>query len=128
VIFQKNGRKTDSLIFRKGFPKYGLANEETFYQVLTEGRVTLLRLFNKNIIEDKQFGATSTNRRYQDEDKLLVLRDNTLVEITRERNAIIELLPDQAEALKRFIGENDLKMKSAADITKVVQKYNELVQ
>ena len=128
VIFQKNGRKTDSLVFRKGFPNIGRATAETYYQVLCEGRATLLQLFNKNIIEDKQLGAMSMNRRYQDEDKLYLLFNNTMTEIVREKNALLELLPDQADALKHYIDVNDLRMKSAADITRIVQKYNELVQ
>jgi hypothetical protein len=128
VIFQRNGKKTDSLLFRKGFPKYGRATEETFYQVLTDGPVMLLHLFSKNILEEKQFGATSLNRRYQDEDKLFLLRDNQMVEISRDRNALIELLADQSAALKSFIESNDLKMKSTSDIAKVIQKYNQLVQ
>ncbi len=128
VIFQKNGKKTDSLHFKKGYPNYGKATGETFYQVLTEGTVTLLHLFNKNILEEKQIAATSSIRRYQDEEKLFLLRGNQLSEIGREKNSLTNLLSDKSEELKRFIDENDLKMKSVADITKVVRKYNELIQ
>lgn len=128
MIFQKNNKKTDSLLFRKGFPKNGLATEETFYLVLTEGPVTLLHLFSKNIIEEKQLAATSVSRRYQDDNKFFLFRDRQLISVSKDKHALAELLTDKSEQLKRFIQENDLKMKSAADMTRVVQKYNELVQ
>ena len=128
VIFQKNGKKTDSLHFKKGFPKYGKATEETFYQVLTEGPATLLHLFTKNILEEKQITATSPSRRYLDEEKFFLLHNNQLSEIGREKNSLAYLLPDKSEEIKHFIDENDLKMKSAADYTKVIRKYNEWIQ
>ena len=128
VILQKNGKKTDSLHFKKGFPNYGKATEETFYQVLVEGPVTLLHLFNKNILEEKQITATSPTRRYQDEEKLFLLRDKQLYEIGREKNSLPSLLADKSDEIKRFIDENDLKMKSPADVTQVVRKYNELIR
>lgn len=127
VIFQKNGKKTDSLLFRKGFPKSGLATEETFYQVLAEGPVTLLQLFSKNIIEEKQI-ANSPTRRYQDDNKLFLFRNRQLIAVSKDKHALAELFADKSQELKRFIEENDLKMKSMADMTRVVQKYNELVQ
>jgi hypothetical protein len=127
VILQKNGRKTDSLVFRKGFPKSGLATEETFYQVLTEGPITLLHLFSKNIVEEKQI-ANAATRRYQDDNKIFLLKNQQLIPVSRDKHVLAELLADKSDELKRFIDENDLKMKSAADMTRVVQKYNELIQ
>jgi len=54
VLYTKNGNTPDSMVFRKGFPAADKGNEETYFQVLVEGKAMLLCLHLKLIAEEQQ--------------------------------------------------------------------------
>ena len=127
VIYQKEGRRTDSMVFRKGFPSVGLANNETFYLVLSEGKVMLLELYTKNILEEKQMATSDIQRRFIEQESFFILRDGIMYEVKKERGSLPDILTDRSEEIKKFIAENQLKMRSGEDFAKVVNKYNKML-
>jgi len=127
VMYRKNSKLIDSFVFRKGFPSIGAATEETFYQVLVDGKVKLLRLFVKNISEVKQIIESSVHRSFEDEEKYFILRDNKMLTVTKDKGSLTDLLPDKSAELKIFIDEHQLKMRSIEDFVRVVTKFNELL-
>ena len=126
VMYQKNGRRLDSVLFRKGFPAEGKATAETFYQVLVDLKVKLLKLHIKNIIEQKQLTGGSQYRHYQDEEKYFILDNEKIVEVKKDKASISEVLSDKAEDLKKFIEVEQIKLRSDEELIRVVIKYNEL--
>jgi len=123
IIYAKN--KADSFVFRKGFPIADRGNAETFYQVLEQGQVTLLRLTSKEIVEETQILESKRSRHYRDVEQYYILRDRILYKIDKETAPLQEILSDRREELKNFISEHQLRMRSAGDLVKVVRKYNE---
>ena len=124
VMYSKN--KKDSFVFRKGFPDTDRGNEETFYQVLEKGKVTLIRLATKDVIEEKEVLAAKVSRHYQDVDQFYVLHDGMMHRIGKEPTQLQTILTDRQEEIKNYISEQQLKMRSPDDYVKVVRKYNEL--
>ncbi|HUR12069.1 MAG TPA: hypothetical protein VM012_11895 [Flavitalea sp.] len=128
IMIPKNGKKSDSLYFRKGFPPVGKATNETFYQILAEGKATLLHLVSKNIIEEKQYGATNVYRHFENEERFFVFLNNEMIQVDRDRMSLTNILLDKGAEIKQFINDQDLRMRSPEDLTLVVKKYNALVQ
>jgi hypothetical protein len=126
LMYTKN--KKDSFVFRKGFPDTDRGNAETFYQVLEKGKVTLLRLATKDIIEEKEILASKVSRHYRDVEEFYLFRDGVMNKINKETAPVQDILTDRREELKTFISEQQLKMRSPEDLAKVVKKYNELRQ
>jgi hypothetical protein len=128
-MYPKGNRK-DTLLFRKGFPAADQANAETFYQVLTTGKATLLKQIYMNIIEEKQV-VTSTgslSRRYEEVKNYYLFRDGAMNRINDERKALAELLNDSTGEINKFIADNQLRMRTEDDYLKVVKKYNQLTE
>ena len=128
VMIPKFGKNDDSIFFKKGFPAIGRGTTETFYQVLVEGKASLLHLHSKNVIEEQQFGGTSVYRHFEDEERDFIFVNNEMFQVDRDKQSILTILPDKAPELKNFINENDFRMRSPEDLKRVVKKYNELVQ
>jgi hypothetical protein len=126
LMYTKN--KKDSFVFRKGFPDTDRGNAETFYQVLEKGKVTLLRLATKDIIEEKEILASKVSRHYRDVEEFYLFRDGVMNKINKETAPVQDIVTDRREELKTFISEQQLKMRSPEDLVKVVKKYNELQQ
>ena len=125
-VIYPNNKKTDSVLFRKGFPPAENATTETFYQVLVDSKIKLLKLNIKNIIEQKQWTGDTNYRHYEDEERYYLLRDGTMLSVKKEKSAILALFSDKADILKSFIEQEQLKFRAEADLVRIVDKYNVL--
>ena len=124
VMYTKN--KKDSVVFKKGFPDTDRGNAETFYQVLENGPATLVKLTAKDIIEEKEILESKKSRRYEDVEAYYLLKEGTMHKLDRENAPIADILSDHRDELRTFISEQQLKMRTSEDYTKVVKKYNDL--
>jgi len=127
VIYTKNGNIRDSMIFRKGFPAIDKGNEETYFQVLTEGKATLLCLHVKHIAEEQQIASRVIYRRITDQEIFHLLKDGKMTELPNDRLLIVEKFPEHMELIRKYINENQLKFRHAPDFTKLIEYYNTLL-
>jgi hypothetical protein len=123
------GKKKDSLLFRKGFPTTDKTNEHTYFQVLFHDKVTLLRLFGRNIIEEKQLVNASDHphRRLEDTEHYYLLQQGRLILLPASRAELPEKFTGKQEQIAQFIAQQQLKLHEAEDFVQVVKKYNELL-
>lgn len=128
VMYPK-GKARDSLLFRKGFPPANKATENTYYQVLFQDKVTLLRLFTRNIIEEKQIVNVNDrlNRRLEDVEQYYLLRNGQMVLLPDNKTELPEKFGDKKDQIARFITSEQLKMHTADDFVQVVKKYDGLL-
>jgi len=128
VIYTKSGKKKDSMVFKKGFPGIDGNSEETFYQVLVNGKATLLRLFMKNLVQERQLVTDNSHRRLEDEERYFLVQDGAMISLPENKNELVEKLPAQKDPIKQFITQQNLRMDKVDDFVKVISKYNELLQ
>jgi hypothetical protein len=123
-------KKKDSLVFRKGYPAVHKGTENTYYHVLLEDKLQLLRLVSKNIVEEKELvSSTNATRGHLEEDeKYYLLKDGVMIHLPAEKEEILKALPDKADALSAFISEKRLRFRTPEDYTLLARKYIELVQ
>lgn len=126
VLYPKSNK--DSMVFRKGFPPCGLYNAETFYQVLLQGKASLLHILSKAIVEEKDVLPSSTKRYFDEEEQFFLFANGLTTELVKnDREKLAAQFPAQQAALLKFMNEGELKMKTADDFRKFIMKYNELV-
>lgn len=128
VIYTKSGKSRDSMIFKKGFPGINGGTDETFYQVLLSGKATLLRLFVKTLVAEKQLVNDNGHNRLEDDEHYFLLQDGVMISLPRNKNELVEKLPAQTEPMKQFVAQQTLRMEKADDFVKIISKYNELLQ
>lgn len=126
ALFPKGLKKPDSLLFRKGFPATGSANEDTYYQVLVQGKNTLLCLPVKVLSEEPQIASKVIYRRIRDEYEYYLLKDGRMIKLTLIRQELPALFPDHQEELKTFITDKQLRFRDAGDLITLIQYYNSL--
>jgi hypothetical protein len=131
VLYTGSGKKKDSLVFRKGYPAVNNATDNTYYHVLVDEKVQLLRLVSKNIVEEKELISSNRNGargRLEDDEKYYLLKDGSMIFLSAEKDDLLKALPEKADALSAFISEKRLRFKSHQDYTLLVSKYVELMQ
>ncbi|WP_207510792.1 hypothetical protein [Longitalea luteola] len=122
-------RNKDSILFRRGYPATDKTTEQTFFNVLLQDQVSLLRLVTRNIIEEKQLVAVSgrMNRRLEEAEYYYLFTNGQLHQLPANRNELPAAFADKKEPVARFITSRQLKMHSPEDYVLVVKKYNELL-
>jgi|SRR5215831_15322313 len=127
VIYQKGGKNRDSIIFRKGYPAVDKATEETFYQVLFQGKVLLLKLISKNIIETKELVGGSVTRKLEEAESYYLLQNGSMIKLSLDKNELLQSLPEKSDQLSQYIASEQIRLRTADDLIKVIKKYNELL-
>ena len=127
ILYNKSTAGKDSMVFRKGFPATKKANEETFYQVLAEGKTTLLCLHIKQITEEQQIASKVIYRRIRDEQEYYLVKNGAMTILPSDKSSIIEMLNDQSEKIQQFISEQQIKFRNTEDFRKLVVYYNSLL-
>jgi hypothetical protein len=97
-----------------------------FYQVLEEGRITLLNLVAKRIDENRDNFTQRITREIVLSETGYVYSNNTLVAIKHKSSFWKELMQDKWTTVENHINANDIGFKSHDDIQKIVVFYNAL--
>lgn len=125
-LFPKGLKKSDSLLFRKGYPATGSATEDTYYQVMLQGKSNLLCLPVKVLSEEPQIASKVIYRRIRDEYEYYLHKDGKMLKLSLLRQEIPALFPDHQEEIKAFIADKQLRFRDATDLITTVQYYNSL--
>jgi len=114
-----------SVHFLNGFAPVDDANMNTFYQILTDDKVKLLKRTTKEITQHQDY-SNATSRTVNTNPHYYLLKNDKLVLIKTNKKSILDALPDQADKIKQFIADGGIDLKSDADLIKVVEYYNQL--
>lgn len=123
VELNKNG---NLLFFEYGFPVYEKQNQKTIYQVLTKGKVTLLKYFFVQVTEAKPYSSATMLRTIEQFPKLF-LYDQTmsLKKAPKSNEDLLSLYKADAPELKGILEKNNLKIKKEEDFIKCIIRFNE---
>jgi len=123
VELNKNG---ELLFFEYGYPVFEKQNQKTIYQVLTKGKLTLLKYFFIQVTEAKPYSSATMLRTIEQFPRLF-LYDKTmgLLKAPKSNEDLLSLYKTDATRLKSILEKNNLKIKKEADYIKCVATLNE---
>lgn len=101
-----------------------------YFLVLYEGKTALLKRVVKTFKPADYKGAYNSNPHYDaytDANAYYILRaDQTLTRVKLARKSLLDAFNDKAEAMKAFVSEQKLDVKSEAEAVALVQHYDTL--
>lgn len=120
--------KSDSTVYRSGFPALEENTTATLYEVLADGRVVLLKQTTKVIQELKRFNSATIERKFVLREAYFLFHrdDKKMKTVRRDRKVVVEALADRQESVQRFLDENRNRCRTEADLVDVVTYYNAL--
>lgn len=116
----------DVKVFQCGFPPIDNQNSISFYQILFNGKTSLLKSVYKTIQERNNEMSGERFKEFATYENMYLLKDGTMVRIKKDKSSIITLLKDQNQALKKFIEDQKLNLKNEAHLIDLVKYYNTL--
>lgn len=112
--------------FRSGFATTKVNNDRSFFEVIADGKVRLLRKNHKIISESKEYSGAISKRVVDGVKYYLVNTDNVPVPVKLDQKAILALLPDKEVQLTEYAKTNKLNLKNQTDAAKLIGYYNTL--
>ncbi len=116
-------------VFRSGFGAIDKQDERSLYQVLDSGKLLLLKYVEIRYKDSKAYNNNDITRSYRQlASYYLWIPDKDLVKVPGNENELLVLLHDQRKELINAIEKDKLKIKKEADLIKIINRYNRLVQ
>jgi hypothetical protein len=105
-----------TVIFRSGYPAIGKNDAKSFYQVIAGRDIALLKYTSKKILEERtELGALQKVIIDTDSWYIYNAADKNIVEIKKNRNSLIEALPQYAARIQSIIDAHHLRLKTDED-------------
>lgn len=126
--FHLTAGKSPGTVFRKGFPDTGKGNANTWYQVLYEGKILLLKLNRKLIVEKRDPFTSGLLKTFTAMEDYYAYDQETagMQELVLNKHEFFRLFGSQREKVKKWAEQRKLKLKEEDDLIKLFRYYDHL--
>ena len=116
-------------VFRCAYPSVGRNNEKTFYQVIANDRIQLLRHYGKSIIESVNL-ASAPDKSFFDSETWFVYNasENKITQIKKNKNSLEDAIPQYSNIIQSIIQERNLKLKTENEWASLFDELNTRVK
>lgn len=116
----------DLKVFQCGFPPIDNQNRISFYQILLNGKTSLLKSIYKTIQERNNDLSGERYKEFATYENTYLLKDGAMVRIKKDKSSLLNLLQDKSQVLQQYINDQKLNLKNEADLIALVKYYNTL--
>ena len=113
--------------YRSSYPAVNNNNDETFYEIVVDGsKMQLLWCRAKNVKMYKDESVPEQRRNTEKEQWYVYLPEGKMVKIKKDKNEIIQALPEYADQINKIVKEKSLRLKEAEDFIQLFASLNGL--
>lgn len=113
-------------IFQCGFPPIDNQNRISFYQILFNGKTSLLKSVYKSIQERNNDMSGERFKEFATYENIYLLKEGTMSRIKKDKSSVLAMFQDKKEAISKYIEDQKLNLKNEAHLIALVQYYNTL--
>jgi len=110
--------------FRRGFAPTDGATEATYYEVLADGNLTLLKLTEMKRFYERAPGSLYETKQIKPVYTYYVAANKTITKLRREKKFVVALLKDKMPDIEKTISKYNLQHEE--DLTALFNSYNTL--
>jgi hypothetical protein len=112
--------------FQSGLPTIDDQNEFSFYQVISKGKISLLKSFRKAIITEKNELSGEINKEFRTYEDYYIFTGASIIRIKKNNDFFLPLLKDKKAEIEQYIKKANLGTRNAGDIKMILDYYNSL--
>jgi len=128
VEFDGVGNDTIKTVFKTGFPATDGFTENTFYEVLSEGSLTLLKAYKVSYVDRTSIQSSVPIRRYDTKEVLYVYdKQNGIRKISKNKKEILEILTGKTQEVSAYVSSHKINFKSEKELGDLFTYYNQLL-
>jgi hypothetical protein len=118
--------KGNFYLFRSGYPAIDKNSIHSFYQVLSNGKLALLRFGKKQLVISKDPISGQESGEYKNYESYYVFQNGKIMEIKKEKSFLTALMVDQSDKVNQFIKDQRVNFKKISSIVELINYYNSL--
>ena len=111
-------------IFRSGFPAVDKQTDKSYYQVLSDGNLLLLKSFNVSIRNETVYGSSTVTKVYETANWYYAYSPDKGIVRLKDNAVVLDLVPAQKKEAEKFISDQNIKVKREADLIKLFAFLN----
>jgi hypothetical protein len=123
---ENNASVQESKVFQCGFPSIDNQNRISFYQILLNGKASLLKSVYKAIQERNNDMSGERFKEFATYENMYLLKEGTMTRIKKDKSSLLVLFQDKKEAIAKYMEDQKLNLKNEAHLKALVQYYNTL--
>jgi hypothetical protein len=113
-------------IFQCGFPPIDNQNRISLYQILLNGKTSLLKSVYKSIQERNNDMSGERYKEFATYENMYLLKDGVMSRIKKDKSSLLAMFQDKKEAITKYVEDQKLNLKNEAHLIALVQYYNTL--
>ncbi len=113
----------ENVVFKNGFKNIEKNTDDTFYQILADGKVKLLKHSKKSIVQSVPYGQSVPEKTILNSEAFYVVSSDTIQKLKKDKKALAFLNSDK---LSSFITKNNMDLQKEADLILAINFYNSL--
>ena len=117
---------SEMMTFKKGFSINDKINNQTFLQVLAEGKMSLLKYVRKDMEEYNEYGDATKYKRFTDYKQDYILTNGQYKSVTLSKKNLQDVLSDKWNQVSQFLTQKNLNGKDEKSWALAIQYYNSL--
>lgn len=110
------------LYFKNGFA----SDPKAFYQVLADGKTTLIKRNRKVIVDKTPFNSATAVKVFEPQTKYYLYRDNKLDAVKNNKKSVLNALANKKDFLDSYIQKENIDITKDEDFGKLITYYNSL--
>ncbi len=126
TLINKSNQSRSIRTFRNGFPNIDKSTSLSFFEILSEGKATLIKHAGKKMVEERGAGSINISKQIIEISKYYIVKNDNYIRVKKDKNLIIEVLKDRETEVRKFIAEHELTLKTDDELVKVIDFYNSL--
>jgi hypothetical protein len=112
--------------FRSGYNNIEGNTPSSFFEVLSDGKIQLIKKINKVVFETQNIGSASKTRSFLDKTKYYLVNNGKALQVKNDKKSLLAALGDKQAQMEDYIKTNKINFKSDTQLGKLVDYYNSL--
>ena len=113
-------------VFQCGFPPIDNQNRISFYQILLNGKTSLLKSVYKSIQERNNDMSGERYKEFATYENMYLLKEGTMSRIKKDKSSLLVMFQDKKEAIAKYMEDQKINLKNEVHIIDLVKYYNTL--
>lgn len=112
--------------FRSGYPEVDGRLVTNFYQVLVDGKISLVKSYRKNLQEAQVYGSTTKKFFLNHAENLYLFANHRMIKVRKNEKAVLDAVGNDADkaALKQIIAQQKLNLRKEEDLIALFRSFN----
>lgn len=125
-ISNKEISDVSPLVFVNNLPAVDKQTTDSWYQLIADGKVKLLKYYGKKIMESQGVNFSPKTKSFVAFHTYYVLRNGAMARVGDNKKAIAKALNNHGPEIEAWLKSNSINFKSDADLQKFFGWYNSL--